>query len=129
MRGAPAEGDGGGLRGEVERRLRLLVADPATAGAASDWAREVMEGEAPELDDAVVWDALDQLLGSDLLVAPATPLHGPADHAAWLAAFLAGRRGPGPPGSAEFGAGAWAEGGDQGQAEQGDADAAGRLEE
>ncbi|KAB8164689.1 DNA-binding protein [Streptomyces sp. 3MP-14] len=76
------------LGAEIERRLRLLLADPGSAATSADWALAEMAGNAPELADDAVWTALDRLAGADLPAAPATPLHGSADYEAWLAEFL-----------------------------------------
>ncbi|MEV1006545.1 DNA-binding protein [Streptomyces sp. NPDC049881] len=85
----------GDLREEIECRLRRLLAEPRTAGEAADWAVAVMESDAPELEDAVVWDALDRLGGADLRTGAGAALHGAADFRAWLAAFQGANDRPG----------------------------------
>ncbi|MDT0321757.1 DNA-binding protein [Streptomyces millisiae] len=78
------------LRAEIEHRLRRLLTDPESAGDTADWAMATMEGDAPELEDETVWNALDRLGGADLKTGTGTFLHGEADFRAWLTEFQDG---------------------------------------
>jgi hypothetical protein len=72
---------------EIKARLEALANGPADVGATADWALEVMEGADPLLEQAAVWQTLDELAGADLMTDPTTRLHGPDDFRAWLREF------------------------------------------
>ncbi|MEU2086686.1 DNA-binding protein [Streptomyces albus] len=77
-----------GITQEVAERLRALAAGEGSPEEASAWALSVMEGDAPELEDENVWNALDQLSGADLMLDPDTPMHGEEQFQQWLQEFL-----------------------------------------
>ncbi|MEV6829083.1 hypothetical protein [Amycolatopsis sp. NPDC051102] len=76
-------------RDEVRKQLQGLIAGTLTPGEASDWANPWITEEAGEVQDELVWEALQNLWGADMLVAPGEYLYGPLDFRAWLTAFEA----------------------------------------
>ena len=54
---------------------------------AASWAYGWMSREDADIDDEVVWDALDPLAGADLQTAPGVYLHGREDFESWLVNF------------------------------------------
>ncbi len=84
-RDAPAEP----TREQVRQVLHDLAAGTLTPAEASDWATPWITEEAGEVQDELVWDALQNLWGADMAVAPGAYLYGPLDFRAWLADFEA----------------------------------------
>jgi hypothetical protein len=76
-------------RAEVEAVLTGLVEGSMTASQANDWACPLVTDDSrhPDAIDGAVWRSLNTLCGTDLLVAPAQPLHRQADFRAWLDQF------------------------------------------
>lgn len=63
-----------------------------TPGQVSDWATPWHTEEAGDIQDDLVWDAIEGLVVADMLVAPGQHLYGPLDFQAWLADFDARRK-------------------------------------
>ncbi|MFB9688464.1 hypothetical protein [Amycolatopsis plumensis] len=68
--------------------LSGLAAGRLTAVEASDWAGQWV-GSDCEVEDDLVFDAIQNLWGADMPVAPGKYLYGPLDFRAWLADFEA----------------------------------------
>ncbi|NSC23543.1 DNA-binding protein [Streptomyces albus subsp. chlorinus] len=72
---------------EIAERLQALATGEGSPEEASAWALAMMEGDAPELEDENVWNALDQLSGADLMMDPETPMHSEEQYRQWLQEF------------------------------------------
>ena len=77
----------GPTRDEIREVLRDLAAGRRTPAEVADWATPWVTEAAGEVDDEVVWEALDWLAGADLETAPGKYLHGPEDFQSWLDEF------------------------------------------
>ncbi|QKV77586.1 hypothetical protein [Amycolatopsis sp. Hca4] len=75
-------------RDQVLHVLSDLAAGRLTAVEASDWAARWI-GSDVEVEDELVFDAIQHLYGADMPVAPGKFLYGPRDFRAWLADFEA----------------------------------------
>ena len=72
-------------RADVRDQLRRLLAGSASREAVATWASTwVVTEPHPRVDDPLVWRALKQLCGADLLSQPDEYLHDEADFRRWL---------------------------------------------
>ena len=73
-------------REQVRRVLSGLAAGRLTAVQASDWAGQWV-GSDLEVEDDLVWDAIQILHGADMPVPSGEYLYGPLDFRSWLDDF------------------------------------------
>ena len=71
-------------RATVRQTLVNLIAGHISKEQASDWASAWVIADDPDVDDPVVWAALQALSGADLKIGQNEYLHTRADFAGWL---------------------------------------------
>lgn len=77
---APPSPDRAAVR---ERLLDLLAGRESREGVAA-WASTWVTQDDPDVEDPIVWNALRELSGADLMISPADYLHGEDDLHQWL---------------------------------------------
>lgn len=82
-------------RNAVRSVLVDLIEGRLSREAASDWANPWVIAGVPGIEDPVVWDALIEVCGADLLVDTNVYLHSVEDFRDWLANFDDRRGSPG----------------------------------
>ena len=77
---APPSPDRAAVR---ERLLDLLAGRESREGVAT-WASTWVTQDDPDVEDPIVWNALRELSGADLMISPVDYLHGEDDFHEWL---------------------------------------------
>jgi hypothetical protein len=71
-------------RSDVRARILLMLRDEAARSEGANWAAQWISSPSPQVEDPVVWRALTQIAGADLLVSPGSFLHSSDDFRDWL---------------------------------------------
>lgn len=71
-------------RSDVHQVLQDLLKGETNRSDAAAWAERWVVQSRPGVEDPVVWRALKQLAGADLLARPGMFLHSEADFERWL---------------------------------------------
>jgi hypothetical protein len=71
-------------RDELVEQIKALIEGTVTRKAVSDWAGQWVRLPNPNVDDAAIWKALQQLSGADLHSSRDRYLHSEEDFRAWL---------------------------------------------
>ena len=71
-------------RAEVRERMLALIGSDECRQEMSDWAAQWIRLPDPNIEDAVVWQAIQRLAGADLRTDRNTYLHTEEDFWAWL---------------------------------------------
>ncbi|HEX6970309.1 MAG TPA: hypothetical protein VF174_16060 [Micromonosporaceae bacterium] len=74
-------------RRQVRDARVSLIDEPSRVEEIASWALEWLLNDDVDIEDEVVWDALDTLAGADIQTAPNVYLHGLEDFIAWLTDF------------------------------------------
>lgn len=72
-------------RSEVEEKLVGLLEERYSREEVSSWAERWIALPEPGIDDPVVWNALNELSGADMISTDRPYLYEEADFQAWLA--------------------------------------------
>lgn len=80
----PSELGSAPSRAEVRERILALVGNDSARELVSNWAAQWIRQQDPNVEDPVVWQAVQRLAGADLRASRTTYLHGEQDFLAWL---------------------------------------------
>lgn len=71
-------------RAEVREKILSLLGDDDVRHSVSDWAAQWIRLQDPNIEDLIVWQAIQCLAGADLRVSRTEYLHKEGDLLAWL---------------------------------------------